>query len=205
MAAVVIVVNLTMQFLLYWQPYRLDWLTTTLADGHSAECGRYRPWILAGCRRLAEIQRLIGGPLLTSVLLGTYHRPVRRRLIVMFLDLAQLDAARRSDGRASGCTTSSPASFSISTSRSAEFGGAVHAYVGDEVIVGWPVSDDKARNARAIACFFAIDRKIAQLAPEYEARVRRHPGVSRRESTPGPSSSANAATPSASSPISATP
>ena len=36
----------------------------------------------------AEIQRLIGGALLTSVLLGTYHRPSRQRRIVMFLDLA---------------------------------------------------------------------------------------------------------------------
>ena len=35
-----------------------------------------------------ETQRLIGGALLTSVLLGTYHRPIRQRRIVMFLDLA---------------------------------------------------------------------------------------------------------------------
>jgi class 3 adenylate cyclase len=35
-----------------------------------------------------EVHRLIGGPLLTSVLLGTYQRPTRRRMIVMFLDLA---------------------------------------------------------------------------------------------------------------------
>ena len=28
-----------------------------------------------------------------------------------------------------------------------DFGGAVHAYVGDEVIVSWPVSGDPARNA----------------------------------------------------------
>src|SRR5208282_4231174 len=51
----------------------------------------------------------------------------------------------------------------------ADFGGAVHAYVGDEVIVSWPVTDDPARNARCLACFFAIERKIAGLAPDYEA------------------------------------
>jgi adenylate cyclase len=34
-----------------------------------------------------------------------------------------------------------------------DFGGAVHAYVGDEVIVTWPATDDPARNARCVACF----------------------------------------------------
>ncbi|HTR13153.1 MAG TPA: adenylate/guanylate cyclase domain-containing protein [Roseiarcus sp.] len=46
-------------------------------------------------------------------------------------------------------------------------GGRVHAYVGDEVIVNWRLSEDKARNARCVACFFAIEAKLARLAPEY--------------------------------------
>ncbi len=50
-----------------------------------------------------------------------------------------------------------------------DFGGRVHAYVGDEAIVTWPVTDDPALNARCVACFFAILRKIASLAPDYEA------------------------------------
>ena len=79
----------------------------------------------------------------------------------------------------------------------------MHAYVGDEVIVSWPVSDVPAPNARCVACFFAIESKIARLAPDYEAdsALRRPfaPGC-----TPVPSLSANAATPNASSPISAT-
>jgi class 3 adenylate cyclase len=49
-----------------------------------------------------------------------------------------------------------------------EFGGAVHAYVGDEVIVSWPVKDDPALNARSVGCFFAIERTIRRLAPDYE-------------------------------------
>jgi class 3 adenylate cyclase len=49
-----------------------------------------------------------------------------------------------------------------------DFGGAVHAYVGDEAIINWPVSQDAALNARCVACFFAIEHKIARLAPDYE-------------------------------------
>ena len=34
-------------------------------------------------------------------------------------------------------------------------GGEVHAYVGDEVIVTWPL-DDKMSGGRCVDCFFAI-------------------------------------------------
>ncbi len=84
-----------------------------------------------------------------------------------------------------------------------DFSGAVHAYVGDEVIVSWPVADDPAHNARCLACFFAIERTITSLAPDYAAKFGSFPPLG-PESTSGPSSLANAATPSASSPISAT-
>ena len=48
-----------------------------------------------------------------------------------------------------------------------DYGGAVHAYVGDEVIVSWPVTADPARNARCVLCFLAIERKMARLAADY--------------------------------------
>ena len=67
----------------------------------------------------------------------------------------------------------------------ADFGGAVHAYVGDEVIVSWPLTDDPVRNARCLACYFAIDRRIASLAHDYEAKLRRRarlPGGNPRRS-----------------------
>ncbi|HEX9168876.1 MAG TPA: adenylate/guanylate cyclase domain-containing protein [Roseiarcus sp.] len=56
------------------------------------------------------------------------------------------------------------------------FGGEVHAYVGDEVIVSWPVAQDPARNARCVASFFAIERKMAHLASDYEAEFHVVPG-----------------------------
>jgi hypothetical protein len=63
------------------------------------------PWIVAIGLTISlmvgvvtETVRLIGGPLLASIVLGTYHRPVREQLIVMFLD-RRLDASRRKIGR----------------------------------------------------------------------------------------------------------
>ena len=51
----------------------------------------------------------------------------------------------------------------------------MHAYVGDEVIVSWPVSDDPARNGRCVGCFLAIERKIARLEGAYEAEFELAP------------------------------
>ena len=117
---------------------------------------------------VVETGRLIGGELLTSVLLGTYHRPARQRLIVMFLDLAHSTRLAELMGEVKVHDLITRFFFDIDEPIS-DFEGRVHAYVGDEVVVSWPVSDEPARNARCVACFFAIEAKIARLAPDYEA------------------------------------
>jgi adenylate cyclase len=97
-----------------------------------------------------ETRRLIGGELLTSVLLGTYHRPARRRLIVMFLDLANSTRLAETMGeqRVHELITRF---FRDVDEPIVDFGRGVHAHVGDEVIVSWPISLDPARNARCVA------------------------------------------------------
>jgi len=168
MTAALIVVVVALQAVLYVDPYRLgwlrkSWLTVTLPSAVALGFGLS---LIVGI--IAEIQRLIGGPLLTSVLLGTYHRPARRRLFVMFLDIAHSTRLAEAMGELKVHDLITRFFFDIDAPI-ADLGGAVHAYVGDEVIVTWPVSDDKARNARALSCFFAIHRRIAELAPGYQA------------------------------------
>jgi class 3 adenylate cyclase len=80
--------------------------------------------------------------------------------------------------------------------------GEVHAYVGDEVIVTWPLSDDTERNARSLRCFFAAQDTMADLAPahtrEFGVAPRLRAGIHA-----GRSSSASVGTRSGRSPISA--
>ena len=168
MTAALMAVGLSLQVLLYTDRYHLDWLT--------------RDWLMVELPRIvliafaaslvvgmvAETRRLIGGALLTSVLLGTYHRPARRRLIVMFLDLANSTRLAEAMGELRVHDLITRFFFDIDEAIG-DSGGAVHAYVGDEVIVSWPVAADPGLNARAIACFFAIERKMAKLRPDYEA------------------------------------
>jgi hypothetical protein len=64
----------------------------------------------------------------------------------------------------------------------AEYDGEVHAYVGDEVIVTWPLSDDPAQNARSLRCFFAAEDRMTDLASAYMRRIRCRATLSRRHS-----------------------
>ena len=175
MATVLIVVGLTLQFLLYWEPYRLTWLTRnwlTVTLPRVVLMGFVLSLVVGA---VVETRRLIGGQLLTSVLLGTYHRPARQRLIVMFLDLAHSTRLAESMGEVRVHDLITRFFFDIDEPIS-DFEGRVHAYVGDEVVVSWPVSDEPARNARCVACFFAIEAKIARLTPDYEAEFGIAPG-----------------------------
>ena len=163
MTAALLLVGLTLELLLYGEQNR-SWMTTSLPRIVALSFGFS---VVVGVA--AELGRLIGGPLLTSVLLGTYHRPARRRLIVMFLDLAHSTQLAEAMGELKVHDLITRFFFDID-GPIADYGGAVHAYVGDEVIVSWPVSEDPRRNARPAECFFAIEREIAALAPVYEAR-----------------------------------
>lgn len=167
MTAALVVVGVSLQFVLYAEPFGLhwftaDWFATTLplivAIGFAIS-------LVVGT--ITETGRLIGGPMLTSVVLGTYHRPVREQRIVMFLDIAGSTRLAEEMGELRVHDLITRFFFDIDEPIS-EHDGAVHAYVGDEVIVTWPVTGDPARNARCLACFFAIECKMARVAVDYD-------------------------------------
>jgi class 3 adenylate cyclase len=162
-----VAVGLALQALLYAEPYQLhwltpEWLTTTLPSIVALGFG-FSLVIGVG----AATRRPIGDELLASVVLGTYHRPARKRLIVMFLDLAHSTRLAEALGELRVQDLITRFFFDIDEPI-ADFGGTVHAYVGDEVIVVWPETDDPVRNARCVVCFFAIEQRLAALSPDYK-------------------------------------
>jgi membrane protease YdiL (CAAX protease family) len=83
-----VIVGVALQFVLYTEPYRLQWFKLEWFTGTL-------PWIIAlglvisfVIGAFTEAGRVIGAPMLAHIALGTYHRPKREQLIVMFLDLA---------------------------------------------------------------------------------------------------------------------
>ncbi len=166
MTVVIIAVGLILQVLLYAEPVGLRWLRPQFFT-------RQVPWIVAIGLAIAlifgaltEVARMIGAPMLASIALGTYRRPTRAQLIVMFLDLADSTRLAEAMGELRVHDLITRFFFDIE-GPIVDHGGAVHAYVGDEVIVTWPVTADRARNARCLTCFRAIERKMAQLAAGY--------------------------------------
>jgi adenylate cyclase len=112
-----------------------------------------------------ELTRLVGSRVLFNIALGRYRSPVREARVLMFLDLANSTSLAESMGelRVQGLLTRF--FFDIDGAIVAH-GGEVHAYVGDEVIVTWPL-DDRMSGGRCIDCFFAIADSIAEKADSY--------------------------------------
>jgi class 3 adenylate cyclase len=166
MTAALIIAGVSLQLVLYEEPLARGWLATVLprivAIGFAIS-------LVVGVT--TEIGRLIGGPVLKSIVLGTYHRPAREQLIVMFLDIAGSTRLAEDMGELRVHDLITRFFFDMDEPIS-DHGGAVHAYVGDEVIVTWPVTLDPRHNARCLACFFAIERKMARLASDYEREFK---------------------------------
>jgi class 3 adenylate cyclase len=167
MTAVLVTVGVFLQFVLYAEPLGLRWFT---ADWFGTTLPRivaigFAISLVVGA--ITETGRLMGRPMLTSVLLGTYHRPTREQRIVMFLDIAGSTRLAEQMGELKVHDLVTRFFFDIDEPIS-DHSGAVHAYVGDEVIVTWPVTSDPSHNARCLACFFAIERKMASLAVDYQ-------------------------------------
>lgn len=161
MTAVLTITAIGLQFVLYPFPLSRRWL----ADELPRIVGiTFTASLVVGA--IFEFRRMIGGRVLGSFLLGTYHRPRREQRIVMFLDIADSTALAEQLGEVRVHDLITRFFFDIDQPI-ADLDGEVHAYVGDEVIVSWPLSKDPERNARSLRCFFAIEERMMVLAPSY--------------------------------------
>jgi adenylate cyclase len=117
-----------------------------------------------------ELTRLIGGRVLLAVILGRYRHPIREERVMMFLDLAGSTAMAEALGEVRMQELLTRFFFDIDEPIVAH-GGEVHAYVGDAVIVTWPLTGKGAGGQssarRCLDCFFAVEDRIAQRADSY--------------------------------------
>ena len=112
-----------------------------------------------------ELTRMIGGRVLLSVILGRYRNPIREERVLMFLDLAGSTALAEALGELRMQELLTRFFFDIDGPIVAH-GGEVHAYVGDEVIVTWPVAAPVS-GGRCLDCFFAVEDRIEERADSY--------------------------------------
>jgi class 3 adenylate cyclase len=169
MALVVASAVLSLEPLLYWHRIETRWLVDTFPR---IVVPAFFGTLLVGV--VFELTRLVGSRVLFNVALGRYRTPVREERVLMFLDLAGSTSLAESMGELGVQNLLTRFFFDIDAAIVAH-GGEVHAYVGDEVIVTWPL-DDKMLGGRCVDCFFAIADTIAVKADSYRQEFGMVPG-----------------------------
>lgn len=112
-----------------------------------------------------RIQSLIGTKFLFSFLIGRYHKPVREERVFMFLDIA--DSTRLSEEFGDVKIQGLIGRFFFDIARPiAEYGGETYRYIGDEVVVSWPMSK-AAEDARCLRCVVDVQNLLDARSDEY--------------------------------------
>jgi class 3 adenylate cyclase len=155
--------------LLYWHGIETFWLGEQFPKIVAAA---FVGALLVGV--IFELTRLVGSRVLFNVALGRYRVPVREERVLMFLDLAGSTSLAEAMGELRVQNLLTRFFYDIDAAITAH-GGEVHAYVGDEVIVTWPL-DERMSGGRCIDCFFAIADTIAEKADSYRSEFGMVPG-----------------------------
>jgi adenylate cyclase len=147
MAIVVAIAVVTLQVALYSNRLEAAWLAAKFPQifGISLIMS-----IVVGA--IFELTQLVGSWVLLNVVIGRYRRPKREARALMFLDLSGSTSLAESMGELRTYDFLARFFFDIDEAILAH-GGEVHAYVGDEVIVTWPLTGP-ASAAGCIDCFF---------------------------------------------------
>jgi class 3 adenylate cyclase len=161
MALAVAAVIVALEAILYPYGVERQWLA---GDFRFIVAISFAGSILIGA--IYELIRLVGGRVLINVLVGRYRRPVREQRVLLFLDLAGSTTLAEQMGELRVQDLLTRFFYDIDEAI-VSHGGEVHAYVGDEVIVTWPVGAKLSRSY--IDCFLAIEDCVAALTDRYKA------------------------------------
>jgi len=119
------------------------------------------------------IRRVIGGRELANILLGRYRNGVYEDRIFLFLDIESSTRIAEEMGDLGAFQFISTFFFDIDEAV-LEHRGEIHRYIGDEVVITWPMHRG-LEAGHCLQCFFAIEDIIDREANRYQARFGRVP------------------------------
>ena len=122
-----------------------------------------------------EIGRIVGRRNLRNIVLGRYHRPRSEERFFLFVDIAGSTALAERIGPAPVHRFLDRV-FRLASDPIDDYGGEIYQYVGDEMVVTWPVGAGR-RDARPIACLFAIRTALDEEAHQFEREFGVAPGL----------------------------
>jgi adenylate cyclase len=123
---------------------------------------------------LHQLRQLIGDRTLRDIVLGRYHRARAEERFFLFIDIVGSTSLAERLG-AVAVNRFLDRVFQIASDPIDEHDGDVYQYVGDEIVITWTAHEGR-RGARALACFFAVERALSRAAEEF----RRDFGVAPR-------------------------
>ncbi|MBL0335262.1 MAG: adenylate/guanylate cyclase domain-containing protein [Chitinophagaceae bacterium] len=120
-----------------------------------------------------ELHRKLGRDAIYNIVFGKYHQVKQEERLFLFIDLNHSTDIAEEMGELEFSHFLQDYYYDISEPI-ARYLGQVYQYVGDEVVVTWPVKKG-FRYALCIRCFFAIQKQIRRYEKQYMARYNRVP------------------------------
>jgi adenylate cyclase len=122
---------------------------------------------------LDELHRKLGRDAIYNLILGKYHQVKQEERLFLFIDLNNSTDMAEEMGEMEFSHFLQDFFYDISEPIARYF-GRVYQYVGDEVVVTWPVKKG-IRFAVCTRCFFAIKKQIRRYEAQYLERYGRVP------------------------------
>jgi len=120
---------------------------------------------------IIQIIQLIGRANFLRLILGVYHKPREVDRIYMFLDLKDSTLIAEKLGNRAYSNLIKDFFFDISDAI-IMYNGEIYQYVGDEIVIVWPIRDT---NLNCIRCFFKMNEIIEGKKDIYKSKYDVHP------------------------------
>lgn len=120
-----------------------------------------------------ELHRKLGRDAIYNLVLGKYHQVKQEERLFLFIDINNSTDIAEEMGELEFSHFLQDYFYDISEPIARYF-GRVYQYVGDEVVVTWPVKKG-IKFAVCVRCFFAIQKQIRRYKVQYEKRYGRVP------------------------------
>jgi adenylate cyclase len=120
-----------------------------------------------------ELHRKLGRDAIYNLVLGKYHQVKQEERLFLFIDINNSTDIAEEMGELEFSHFLQDYFYDISEPIARYF-GRVYQYVGDEVVVTWPVKKG-VKFAVCVRCFFAIQKQIRRYKEQYEKRYGRVP------------------------------
>lgn len=117
---------------------------------------------------IVEMSMLLGPGVLGNMLRGRYHQPRLEQRLLVFFDMRSSTAIAEKIGDLAFHSLLNRF-FTDLTEPVLAWGGIVHKYVGDEMIVTWPLEAGGKGAAGAYTAVLEARRRFSQLGPRYQA------------------------------------